>query len=164
MKKVLSVLLLVILVSNVNGQTLLHDASGKIAFTGKVKVDSTDADALYRQAKTWVLENFINLKQVLQKDDPVNHQIILRGSGECYAPHSFGDTIENGPNTYTLQIDIDNNGYTYLLSDFITTDKWKGNLPAEEVKGSKKQLQEHERIISELAATLEAGLKNAMVP
>ncbi len=145
------------------GQSVLpHDNAGKIAFEEQIKIDSTDADELYRRAKTWVLENFVNVRQLLQKDDNVNHIIILRGAGECYATKSFGDTIENGNNSYTLEINISNEGFSYLMTDFRTTDKWKGEIPSESVKGTKKQIQIHEQIISELAATLTKSLKLAM--
>jgi len=147
----------------VKGQSVLpHDAAGKITFSETIKVDSSEADELYRRAKTWVFENFINVRQIVQKDDVINHVIVLRGAGECYSPKSFGDTIENANNSYTLEIAIENEGYKYTMSDFKTTDKWKGDLPSESVKGSKKQLQLHEQLIQELAATLTKSLKLSM--
>ena len=141
---------------------LPHDAAGKITFTEVVKLDSSNADELYRRAKTWVLENFTNVRQVLVKDDNINHLLILKGSGECYAAKSFGDTIDNAANSYLLKIEINDGGYNYIMNEFTTTDKWKGDLPAEEVKGGKKQLQLHEEKISELAATLTKSLKLSM--
>jgi hypothetical protein len=152
----------ILIFNSVTGQTLPRDSDGKISYSETVKVDSSDADALYRQGKSWVLENFANLKAVLVKDDAQNHLIELRASGECYAPHSFGDTIENGPNAYTLRIEFENDGYKYSIFNFVTKDKWKGDMPAEEIKGSKKQIQSHEQVISELAATLTASLKKSM--
>jgi hypothetical protein len=109
-----------------------------------------------------VLENFTNLREVQKKDDPMNHIIVLRGSGECYAAHSFGDTIENAGHAYTLEIITENSGYKYSLSDFKTTDKWKGEINSEEFKGGKKQVQLHEQTLQELIATLTKSLKLAM--
>jgi hypothetical protein len=146
-----------------NSQTTLPVSSdGKILFAETIRIDSSDAASNYVRAKTWVLENFSNLKTVLQKDDVARHFIQLRVSGECYAPHSFGDTIENAGNSYSLTLQMSDNGYSYSLTDFMTTDKWKGELAAESVKGSKKQLLAHEQSIHDLTATLTASLKKAM--
>ena len=162
MRKCPVILLLLVLALSVEGQSLPKDSNGKINYSDQIKIDSSDADELFRRAKTWVLENFKNLGQVLQKDDPRNHQIVLNGKGECYAEKSFGDTIENLNHSYILRIDVGEDGYSYTLTDFMTTDKWKGEMPAEQVKYGKKAMQEHEAGIAALAATLIASLKNAM--
>jgi hypothetical protein len=141
---------------------LPHNSSGKIYFGEEIKIDSTDADALYIRAKTWVLENFANARQVIQKDEASAHRILLRASGECYAPHSFGDTIENVNNSYTLEIETNNDGYKYSVTEFKTTDKWKGEQPSEDVSGGKKQMLLNEQTIKELVATLTTSLKLAM--
>src|SRR6188768_560692 len=119
-----------------NGQTLPKDEQGKISYRESIKLESVDQDEIYRRAKTWVVENFSNLSQIVKKDSPGEHEIILRPTGECYALKSFGDTIENAGFSYLLKIKVTPEGYDYTLNEFVYTDKWKGEIPAEGLKGS----------------------------
>ena len=160
MRKLLFVILFIVSTS-VKAQ-LPKNSSGKIEYAETIALEGAGADELYRRSKTWMLENFTKLKEIVKKDDASNHLIVINGKGECYAEHAFGDTIDNVNHSYTLTIETRDGGYSYSMTDFYTTDKWKGEIPSETFKGGKKPMEAHEQTLRELAATLTLSLKLAM--
>jgi len=53
---------------------------GEIEYTEVVKVDSAPADVLYSRAKMSIAQSFKSAKNVIQNDDQVNKQILLKGN------------------------------------------------------------------------------------
>ena len=140
----------------------IDPATGKITYSETVKVDSVTADDFCLRIKTWVVENFDSYSKALQKDDRQNGLAIIKGTGNCYKPKTFGDTLINGWFTYTLTIEYKDGSYKYTLIDFYSDDQWKGSIPAETYKGSKKQKLVYDLGITEVSTGLITSLKLSM--
>lgn len=56
------------------------NSNGEIEYTEVVKVDSTSAEVLYSRAKMTIAQSFKSAKNVIQNDDQVNKQILLKGN------------------------------------------------------------------------------------
>jgi hypothetical protein len=66
----------------------------KTSWTGVVKVDSADKNALYTRAKTWISNSYGSAQKVIDLDDKESGQIIVKGKFEVNGiPLGLGQTM-----------------------------------------------------------------------
>jgi hypothetical protein len=53
---------------------------GEIEYTEVVNIDSTSADKLYSRAKMSIAQMFKSAQNVIQNDDAVNKQVLIKGN------------------------------------------------------------------------------------
>lgn len=89
--------------------------SGEIEYTEVIIVDSTSADKLYSRAKMGIAELFKSAQNVIQNDDAVNKQILVKGNVK--ADYSW-NPLSNCPGhiDFTMVILCKDNRYKYILT------------------------------------------------
>lgn len=83
--------------------------NGEIEYTEVVKIDSTSADILYSRAKMTIAQSFKSAKNVIQNDDQVNKQILLKGN--ISADYSWGMSSCSGRIDFTMTVFCKDNKY-----------------------------------------------------
>ena len=101
-------------------------AAQELQFEDVVKVDSTiTKDELYKRARSWVIENYKNEKEVLSIQDVENGE--LSGRGLSYYKSDrvfFGVWCVNGTIQYKFSIYLKKGRYKYKFHSFVHTGSY----------------------------------------
>lgn len=76
------------------------------------------ADQLYTNARAWVAKTFVSANAVLQMDDKQAGKIIGKGNMRTPVKNAFGMVIGDDIINFTITIDVKENKYRVILSDF----------------------------------------------
>src|SRR5690606_35716785 len=119
MKASIFTLFLFISIGSLRAQEIpFNKESGKIEYTGTITKQGT-RDALYDEAKAWVIQTFKSAEEVMLTDDPHTGKLSLQGlSYISLDPASAQDTaLVDVPVHFNLLFDVQDDGYRYLISD-----------------------------------------------
>ena len=90
---------------------------GIINYYEVVKVDSTNKNQLYINAKKWIANSYKSAKNVIQLDDKESGEIILKGNSDVSYDNALGMTIIVNVN-HVFKISVRDNKYKYEFTDF----------------------------------------------
>lgn len=146
--------------------------NGVVCYTDVIKVDSTNADNLYKRAKYWFTDVFKSAKDVIQLDDPTNKTIIGKGLVTTWgSPGLFNPSVKMYIN-FKLTVSAKDNRYKYELTDitveyFMQTGRYNYSLPNlfEYNSGSngKKLAKDINSELTKLILLLKAGMHTELI-
>jgi hypothetical protein len=115
-------LLLIFLMANLSiyGQEkllgILPTENGSVIYTGLIKVDSIDKNALYGRAKKWFIDNYKSAKDVIQLDDKENGEITGKGN------FKINYYARDARISHTISILVKDGRCKYIITDFSYSD------------------------------------------
>jgi len=93
--------------------------STKLKYEKVIKVDSLTADQLYMKLRSWVAKTYNSANDVIQMDDKANHLIIGKGQIRYDPKVYIGSDGTRGYISYTIQLEMKDGRYRYIIYDFI---------------------------------------------
>jgi hypothetical protein len=109
------ILLILLSASTFAQDNLPRDENGKIVFEEIVKVDSMPASLLLRNAKAWILKNYVQSEKSIKFD---TNSASAKGLFLVYTKGGISKEI-HGAIRYNVRILVKNNKYQYRFSDFV---------------------------------------------
>lgn len=110
MKKLLLLALLLPVIAMAQ-ENIFPLKDGKIEYQ-KTENSTQSKEALYKNAKTWIVKYYIDAKQIIKADDIETGTIILKAKMSA-------SKILNSYLNYTLQIEVKDEKYRVTISDII---------------------------------------------
>ena len=117
MKRIITALLVAFASVSCSAQIVfpIDSTTHKVTFSEIVQVDSISKPEIFTKVNEWIALNFVSTKDVVQFSDKENGKIILKGiiHAFCGKRHE-----EFGGWKFVLTIDIKDNKYRYVFTDF----------------------------------------------
>lgn len=124
MKVLSSVFALTILTVNLFSQENIFpidSTTGKITYSGIIKVDSINSQELYLRARIWFVHSFVSAKNVIQLDEKESGRIIGKGIFDVSDNNNHNSIVYVpiiGTVDFTVEIQTKDERYKYVFSDF----------------------------------------------
>lgn len=115
----LRLLILSLLIAAVCNAQSLPAGRTPLGFNQQVKFDTAvSAQELYRRAKLWLSDYYLDTKEILQTDDAMQGEIIVKPVFE-YEGDGMGKADTRGVIHYTVKIHIRDNSYRIEVAGFV---------------------------------------------